>query len=512
MHSVDPIEVTPPVAAGVTPYIERRRAPQSSDSWLARQARRVDPRAWKYLLVASDALLILVAFVLAYYLRYQLQWFRAVDPAYQVSLWTYAPFAVALVVVALIAFRLSGVYPYVSGRSVVEETYKIATGTTVGVVVLIVTSLAFNPLSYSRLIYLYTAVLVTILLSLSRGLIAMARGYLRTYGIGVRHVLLIGVGDVGRMVMRTIAARPDLDYQLVGFLDDNPSKGSTDIGPFRALGPVENCAAVLNEAPVDHVIICLPWQSHRTIQRLLHLCEKTGVRAQVVPDFFQMTRDQFQVEELNGIPLISKRAVAITGWNFVLKRVSDLLLGSLLALLLAPIMLIIALAIKLDTRGSVIYAQRRVGRNGKLFDCYKFRSMVDGADQMVESLAGMNEASGPLFKVRADPRRTRVGSFLRRWSLDELPQFWNVIRGEMSIVGPRPNLPAEVAQYQEWHKKRLLVSPGITGLWQVSGRSDLTFDEMVLLDVYYVENWNVFFDFSIMLRSLPAILRARGAY
>jgi exopolysaccharide biosynthesis polyprenyl glycosylphosphotransferase len=517
MQSLDPIEVGTPAAArgatlGATPYGARRHKAETADSWLAHQARRVDPRAWKYLLVASDALLILAAFVLAYYLRYQLQWFRSVDPAFQVSLWTYAPFAAALVLVLLIAFRLSGVYPYVSGRSVIDQTYKIATATTVGVVVLIVVSLAFNPLSYSRLIYLYTAVLVTMLLAVSRGLIALARGYLRAYGIGVRHVLLIGVGDVGRMVMRTIAARPDLDYQLVGFLDDNPSKGSTDIGPFRALGPIQNCATVLEEAPVDHVIICLPWQSHRTTQRLLHLCEQSGVRAQVVPDFFQMTRDQFQVEELNGIPLISKRAVAITGWNFVIKRVTDLLLGGLLALLLGPVMLIIALAIKLDTRGSVFYAQKRVGRNGKVFDCYKFRSMVDGADQMVDSLSAMNEASGPLFKVREDPRRTRTGRFLRRWSLDELPQLWNVLRGEMSIVGPRPNLPGEVAQYQEWHKKRLLVSPGITGLWQVSGRSDLTFDEMVLLDVYYVENWNVFFDFSIMLRSLPAVLRARGAY
>ncbi len=518
MHSVDPIEVTTPAntahtaSLGAPAYGTGRRSAHTADSWPARQARRVDPRAWKYLLVASDALLIFAAFILAYYMRYELQWFRSVDPAFQVSLWTYAPFAVALVIVLLIAFRLSGVYPYVSGRSVIDQTYKIATGTTVGVVVLIVVSLAFNPLSYSRLIYLYTAILVTLLLALSRWTISIARGYLRNYSIGVRHVLLVGVGDVGRMVMRTIAARPDLDYQLVGFLDDNPSKGSTDIGPFRALGPIENCGAVLAEALVDHVIICLPWQSHRTIQRLLHLCEQSGVRAQVVPDFFQMTRDQFQVEELNGIPLISKRAVAITGWNFVLKRVTDLLLGGLALLLFAPFMLIIALAIKLDSSGSIIYSQQRVGRNGKLFDCFKFRSMVEGADQLIDSMATMNEASGPLFKVREDPRRTRVGRFLRRWSLDELPQLWNVVRGDMSIVGPRPNLPVEVAKYQEWHKKRLLVSPGITGLWQVSGRSDLTFDEMVLLDVYYVENWNVFFDFSIMIRSLPAILRARGAY
>jgi len=160
----------------------------------------------------------------------------------------------------------------------------------------------------------------------------------------------------------------------------------------------------------------------------------------------------------------------------------------------------------------VLFAQTRIGRNGVPFQCYKFRSMVEGAAGMRQDLGDLNEASGPLFKVRNDPRRTRVGRWIRRFSLDELPQIINVIRGEMSWVGPRPNLPEEVEQYQEWHKKRMLVSPGITGMWQVSGRSDLTFDEMVLLDIYYVENWNLAMDLGILLRSIPAILGARGAY
>ncbi len=492
-----------PTTNGATPI---------TDSFFAALVRRVPAGWWKTLLPISDAALIVVAFALAYYLRYHLQWFRTVDPAFQVSILTYAPFAVMLVVVLLITFRLSGVYPYRPGRAIVEEGYQIATATTMGVVVLIATSLAFNPLSYSRLIYLYTAVLVTLLLSLNRVLIAAARANLRKFGIGVKRTLLIGVGDVGRMVMRTLAARPDLGYQLIGFLDDNPTKGSTNVGPFRALGPVENHVQVLAAQQVDNVIICLPWQSHRTVQRLLQECDKAGAHAQVVPDFFQMTRDQMQVEELNGIPLISKRAVVITGWNYVVKRTTDLLLAGVGTLLLSPVMALIALAIKLDSHGPVIYSQERVGRNGKLFRCHKFRSMVQGADQMVQGLAAANEATGPLFKLRDDPRRTRVGRLIRRWSLDELPQLWNVLAGDMSLVGPRPNLPHEVAQYQEWHRKRLLVSPGITGLWQVSGRSDLTFDEMVLLDVYYVENWNLAFDLSIMLRSLPAVFRARGAY
>jgi lipopolysaccharide/colanic/teichoic acid biosynthesis glycosyltransferase len=175
-------------------------------------------------------------------------------------------------------------------------------------------------------------------------------------------------------------------------------------------------------------------------------------------------------------------------------------------------MAMIAVAVKLDSPGPVLYSQSRVGRNGKEFRCFKFRSMVDGAEQLQQQLDELNESTGPLFKMRDDPRCTRVGRWLRRLSLDELPQMINVFRGEMSLIGPRPNLPSEVAHYQEWHKKRLSVSPGITGLWQVSGRSDLTFDEMVLLDIYYVENWSLGLDLSILLRSIPAVLGARGAY
>jgi exopolysaccharide biosynthesis polyprenyl glycosylphosphotransferase len=236
------------------------------------------------------------------------------------------------------------------------------------------------------------------------------------------------------------------------------------------------------------------------------------VRAQVVPDLFQLTKNQMKVEDLNGIPLISTREVSIRGWNLVVKRIFDTALSLLMLIVGAPVWLLTILAIRIDSPGPIFYTQRRVGRHGKLFNCYKFRSMVVGAEEMQTDFEALNEASGPLFKLRNDPRRTRVGRFLRRYSLDELPQLVNVLRGEMSLVGPRPNLPEEVNQYQEWHKRRLSVSPGITGLWQVSGRSDLTFDEMVLLDIYYVENWNLFLDMSILLRSVPAVIRARGAY
>ncbi len=479
---------------------------------LARFAQSVPGWAWKYLLVLSDALLIIVAFTIAYFVRYELQWFRLVDPSNAVKFSQYTPFMVAYLAILLLVFYLSDVYPYMRGRNWVEEVYVIGTATMAGTVVLIVANLFVSQVLLSRLIFLYAALFVTLLLAISRLLIQIGRAHLRQYGVGVDRVVLVGAGDVGRMVMRTVVARPDYGYQLVGFLDDNPAKGTTDVGPFKALGSIDNFEPVLAEVELDAVIICLPWQSHRTIQRLLRLCEQRGVQAQVVPDLFQLTKNQMEVHDLNGIPLISTRDVSIQGWNRFVKRSSDLILGGLASLILLPLGLLIALAIRLDSKGPILYVQTRVGRNGEPFRCYKFRSMVVGAEDMRVELDEENEATGPLFKVRNDPRRTRVGGFLRRYSLDEIPQFYNVLWGDMSLVGPRPNLPEEVEQYLNWHKRRLMASPGITGLWQVSGRSDLTFDEMVLLDIYYVENWSLGMDLGILLRSIPAVIRARGAY
>ena len=490
----------------------RQIVAQNDVSRLARIARRVPHGAWKYLLVLADALLIIIGFAVAYFIRYRLQWFRAVDPVNVVDFSQYLAYLLAYVAILLLSFYLSDVYPYKPGRSWIEELYAIGTATTAGTVVLISLNLFFSPLLLSRLIFLYAALLVTLLMGIGRLAIQLGRGHLRDYGVGVDRMMLIGAGDVGRMVMRTVAARPDYGYQLIGFLDDNPNKSSTDIGPFKALGSIDNFEHALDTVEVDTVIICLPWQSHRRIQSLWRICEQRKVRVQVVPDLFQLTKNQMEVEDLNGIPLISTRQVSIQGWNLVIKRGFDVILALALAIVGAPVLLLIALAIRLDSKGPILYAQERVGRDGNLFKCFKFRSMVVGADEMRSELSTMNEASGPLFKVRNDPRRTGVGRFLRRYSLDELPQLLNVLRGDMSLVGPRPNLPEEVGQYLEWHKRRLTVSPGITGLWQVSGRSDLTFDEMVLLDIYYVENWNLLVDMGILLRSIPAIIRARGAY
>ena len=218
------------------------------------------------------------------------------------------------------------------------------------------------------------------------------------------------------------------------------------------------------------------------------------------------------MDDLGGIPLMGVKETRLPRGAQVAKRAIDLGVAALALVVTSPILLIVAALIRLDSPGPALFRQQRVGRGGKLFNIYKFRTMRVGAEDEVAALKPQNESSGPLFKMKADPRVTGLGRFLRRSSIDELPQFFNVLRGEMSVVGPRPGLPSEVAEYQPWHRQRLEVLPGLSGLWQVSGRSELTFDEMCLLDIYYIENWSLALDITIMLRTIPRILLANGAY
>jgi exopolysaccharide biosynthesis polyprenyl glycosylphosphotransferase len=217
-------------------------------------------------------------------------------------------------------------------------------------------------------------------------------------------------------------------------------------------------------------------------------------------------------DDMGGIPLVGLKETSIPRAGRVLKRALDIVLSVIALLVTAPLLILIAILIRLDSPGPALFSQRRVGEDGRLFNMYKFRSMCLGAEEQQGELQDLNQRSGPAFKIKADPRVTRMGRWLRRSSFDELPQFINVLRGEMSIVGPRPALPPEVAKYEAWHRQRLEVPPGISGLWQISGRSELSFDEMCMLDVYYIENWSLGLDLAIMLKTVPHVLFADGAY
>ncbi|MCA1552945.1 MAG: sugar transferase, partial [Chloroflexi bacterium] len=391
-----------------------------------------------------------------------------------------------------------------------DRAVTIFNGTLIGIAAMVVAFFFYRPAFYSRLMFAYAGVFIVAILSLFRLLLGMVLARLRKRGIGVVKLLIVGASERGRALMRTIVARPELGYRVIGFLDDDPNR--QPIGRFPALGDTARLPDVLYAERPDEVIVALPADRHAQVLAILDDCEKFNARVKIVPDLYEMSLNRVAMDDINGIPLIGVRDVSISGWNFAVKRVMDIVLSVLALVVLSPLLLLIALAIKVDSPGPILFRQTRIGRGGKPFTCYKFRSMREGAEAEVERLAELNEATGPLFKIRNDPRLTRMGRMFRRTSLDELPQVVNVLRGEMSLVGPRPPLPREVVQYEEWHKKRLEVAPGMSGLWQVSGRSLLTFDEMVMLDLFYIENWSLALDLKIMLRTVPSVLLADGAY
>ena len=469
-------------------------------------------RRFARLLVVTDVFLINAAFGVAYYLRYELQWLRDLDPSTYRRFDAYLPFALILTLLLLFAYRVDGAYEFRRDSSLVEEAYRITAGTATAIIIMVAIAFFTRPQLNSRLIYVYTGILIPVFLIVSRIAFRAWLWRLRRRGIGVDRLLIVGAGEVGRMVMRSVVAQPELGYEIIGFLDDDPGKSNTALGRLRGLGTLDSLQDVLKSMPIDEVIVALPWHAHRKIVQVVQEVQQANVRPRIVPDLFALMLGRVQLDQINGIPLIGMQPVAITGFNLAVKRLLDVLVSILALTLAAPFWLLIPIAIKLDSPGPVLFNQVRIGRAGRPFVVHKFRSMVVDAEEQKDSLRSLNEADGPLFKIKEDPRTTRVGRLIRRTSLDELPQFLNVLKGDMSLVGPRPALPEEVAQYEEWHKRRLEASPGITGLWQVSGRSLVGFEEMVLLDTFYCENWSFGLDLKILFKTIPRVILGEGAF
>ncbi|MCP4419861.1 MAG: sugar transferase, partial [Chloroflexi bacterium] len=399
------------------------------------------------------------------------------------------------------------------GEFWVDELSRVTYAVAAGIGLLSIIAFFLQPTPFSRLMYGWASLTIVTFIGLARLLRRLLLTSLYQRGILADRVLVIGSGEVGRSLIRTLLARPDLGYQAVGYLHDGLSENNIGLGRIPNLGLFTDLQRLLAERPQLHTIfIALPGEMHQQISQLLQLCQQHGIRAQVVPDLLQLSMNRVEFNNMAGIPTLGVRDVGINRLQQMTKRLLDLgiiLFGGIPALL---VMGLIALAIKLDSPGPVIYKATRVGRNGRPFQMYKFRSMVLDADRHKEALKAHNQADGPLFKMKNDPRMTRVGRLIRRASLDELPQIYNVLLGQMSMVGPRPPLAEEVAEYKPWHKQRLSVIGGVTGLWQVSGRSDLTFDELCLLDIYYIENWSLALDIRILLQTIPHSLFGRGAY
>jgi exopolysaccharide biosynthesis polyprenyl glycosylphosphotransferase len=347
-----------------------------------------------------------------------------------------------------------------------------------------------------------------IYLSTLRELYTRITGWLLEQAGYTRRALLVGSGRHIEAVAQALGSRSRTPVEIVGYISLTPRPQNG----LRSLGRLDQLSEVLSRERVDEVIIADPEFPQERAVDLVDRCHQRGVTVHVAPSTMEILIDRAEFVPGESVPLFTLRPPVFEGVQFALKRTFDLVVATVGLVLISPLMLAIALAVKLSSRGPVIYRSIRPGMAGRPFRCFKFRTMREHAEQTQDDLEPLNELSGALFKIRNDPRMTTVGRFLRRFSLDELPQLVNVIRGEMSLVGPRPLPMRDFERLEDWHKKRYLVLPGITGLWQVSGRAELDFDDLVRLDFLYLERWSIWLDLSILLKTIPAVLSRRGAF
>lgn len=468
--------------------------------------------------VGFDAALLYLAFWLAYVARYGWELGGLVRLDDFEPFRTFQTRALLFVAFSLLTFLVRGVYRLPRSTGFLDEATMVIGGLTTAMAGVILTAFLsrFVP---SRLVFIYAWALAIVLLLLRRYLTRSARRMLWARGIDVDRVLVVGAGDAGRRVMQALMGIPALGYRVVGFVDDalpgDRLAVATESGVARAdrLGTADDLERLIELYGVDEVIVALPASENGRALSIVEHCRRQDVRFKVVPDLLQLSLDRVDIGEVAGVPLIGLKDAAIRGSNYVIKRCIDIGIATVVLTVMAIPMALIAVIVRMDSPGPSFYRQRRVGRDGRVFMLTKFRCMIENADEQRAELMAMHDYMDPrLFKLRDDPRLTGAGRWLRRLSLDELPQFVHILRGEMSVVGPRPQLPEEVETYEDWHRQRLLVTPGLTGLWQINGRSDLTFDEMVRLDLYYAEHWSPWLDLKILLRTIPAVLTGRGAY
>jgi exopolysaccharide biosynthesis polyprenyl glycosylphosphotransferase len=344
--------------------------------------------------------------------------------------------------------------------------------------------------------------------------IALAARYLHHRARTIRHTVIVGSGPRAATLAQDLATRQYKECEVMGFVDTRPLDEVEPALRDRMLGTLEGLEALLCSRPIDQVLVALPVKScYEAIQQVLDTCERVGVEATYFPDLFStaLARRAFDDEEETDLPAVRHQFVA-DDHRLVVKRVIDIVLASAGLVAVAPVLIVCAIAIKLTAPGPVFFSQLRYGHNRRQFRMYKLRTMVVDAERQQASLEAQNEAQGPVFKIRADPRITRCGRVMRKLSLDELPQLVNVIRGDMSLVGPRPLPARDVLRFNEaWLMRRFSVKPGLTCLWQVSGRSETEFDQWVRQDLDYIDNWSLTLDMRILIKTVPAVLSGSGA-
>lgn len=463
---------------------------------------------FSFLLVPLDYAMIVLAAVSAYYIRFS-QFTTDIRPViFNLPFEGYIKVVLFVSFLWLFIFALAGLYNIKDARKLVKEIYKVVLACSTGLMLVVILIFFRRELFDSRFIVLAAWILSIIYVSFGRSMVRFIQRVLFRYGIGVHKVVLVGNSKTSDSLMHYFSSRKNSGVEVVRRLKDFSIETSQDLADFLKL------------KQFDEIIQSDPNLSKAEVLRLFDFADEHHLIFKYAADLLDAKVLKTEVAEVAGVPIVEVKKTTLEGWGRIAKRIFDIIGSIILIVVFSPIMLLAALAIKLDSHGPVFFSQKddgsslfRVGQGGRLFKYFKFRSMIPGADSMrYKELAKDNlRSDGPMVKIKNDPRVTRVGKFIRRWSIDELCEFFLVLKGDMSLVGPRPHLPEEVAKYEHHHKKVLTIKPGITGMGQISGRSDLSFEEEVKLDNYYIENWSLLLDLSILLRTPLAVLRGRDA-
>ena len=363
----------------------------------------------------------------------------------------------------------------------------------------------------SRFWALLFAVFCCLFLLAEKLALRMTSRYVRSHGFNYRTVLIVGTSPSALRIAESIHSHRFWGYRILGFIRNGHRAQEPWPSHYPILGETADIPRIVESNVVDDVIFAVHRRELDRLEDLFLSLQEQGIRTRFAMDLFPHTQARVELEDLDGVPLLSFATTPTSQLQLMSKRVLDIAVAALLLLIGLPIAGLIALTIKLVYGGDVLFRQTRCGLNGRFFTLYKFRTMVEDAEERRRELMHLNEMKGPVFKLKSDPRVTPLGRLLRRFSLDEIPQFWNVLRGDMSLVGPRPPIPEEVAQYQRWQRRRLAMKPGLTCLWQVSGRNNLDFERWMQLDLEYIDSWSPMLDLKILLKTIPAVLTGKGA-
>ena len=473
---------------------------------------------FRKLLMVLDMLVVLVAFFVAFILRQHIHLIYKMDifPGKQIIGEIYGP-SRYLNLLPLILFTwwaslsASGLYESFRRKSFFEITWGIIKSAFITIIILAAATFIFKLNFVSRGFIVFLFLISCAFLIIERFSIVSFLRHLRKLGYNYRNVLLVGTGIRAENFIKLVHKHNEWGLKILGLIDADKDMIDKTISGIRVIGTLDDMPGILNEKAVDEVMYIVPRSWLSIIEKSLLACEMRGVRTNIAADFFNLNIARSVSSEIEGMPLLSFQTTIGAEWQLLLKRIFDIMLSLTGIILALPLFLTLIVAIKSMSGGPAIFKQVRSGLNGRRFVMYKFRTMIEDAEKMKDSLNGFNEIKGPAFKMKNDPRVTRFGAFLRRASLDELPQLFNVLKGEMSIVGPRPPLPSEIEKYEIWQRRRLSMKPGLTCLWQANGRNNVDFERWMKLDLEYIDEWSLGLDFKILLKTIPAVLFSIGA-